>query len=1436
MKKYLKLVLIFFIFLVLFSIRDVCAKNVKLDLDATKLKGGPYTYTKGNKKFGSAQSMAITNKYIVIMFLDTIDSTNNDYSNLIVAYDKKTFKEVKKVTILNDTQNCGHANGLTYNSKSNVLVCADNARRRFVVYDAETFKYIKNVKYPKGSDGEYLNYSNVAYDSIDNAYWAARTRPSSINGDGIDKFDINLNKIDEIRNSELVTYYNNDVKYRINQESCYYRGRLYLINFTGNDDSKVGQYKTPFPSAGYNDMIIFSYDLKNYTKDLKTTSRIFNKGNILYNQKSKGITNGDSYREVESLEFDGNKAYLLFQRGGAFQVYTTKPVKNNINATVTAKVNTNNEESFKKLNMNSTFKSTSSNISINKTINYNNNYSLKGLSIDKYGTYNINIKQKSINDSRWKMDNSTIESQVKVFYNIDTNNTSYVVSYKNAKNTFENTFTYDPIQVPISVSANLTKIDAGATLPSLNASLASISNNKRTVVSSTSMSSSRYKFANLSIKQPGTYTYEIKQANAGKIVNGVYTYDIDSSVINVTIKVKADGDKLVYSIAYSKSGFNNKVSVNYNRCSYSGTIEIESIKNDDFDTPSTYMDVYKNSNKITSIANNGKYYNYNFIFDKPGVYTYEFKQDRSVPGRGNISYELDQKIIVFTVKAYIKNNILVIEPKISSNSYKNKYTINYNAVNVPISVRIDSINNTSGSVPITKAVISGNGIKETIDSLDGYYKYNLSFKNTGTYTYTIKQNNISMDNIDCDIDNSKIVVTVNITKSNGVLVSNVSYSTNHYVNNYTENVDPINLSFSVNIKTELEDDSLDVPVTKAKLYDSNNNEIKTVSSSKNKYSFGSIRIEEAGTYTYKIKQDLTVNSLNPSINYVLDEKEIIVTANIVPDGNGSLKANTSYSSGYFSNKVNINYIPIDTNISYDINNNISSDAVKNVDLSATIYSGSDTIKIVNENNNKYSFSLQFNKPGNYTYTIKQNDSGIRKRELYTASIDNDTKTFIVHVTSNNGVLNSSVEYKYNDKSFENDFIKTSEVLKVPISVGINTTKLDEKAKAPITKAIISEKNDNDEYDNLETVNSNNGTYTFNNIEVVAEGYYTYKVSQLNSGNYKDSIYTYSIDSEEKLIQVVVYENSEGRLTYRIDSDDSPFENSVGIDYDPITIPISVNINTKNTDNLEYTAPKVIISDSVQVIEEKDANTANVTFSNVTVKKPGTYTYKIYQRKPYTYNSSSVEYDVDEKVINVEVTVTADSNNNLISTIKYNNSSDIQTFNNEYKTTASSDTSFVDTSVKVDIFSNNSNVKTIKTKATLFEDDIPIDTVENDNGSYEFNVKLISGDGNHNYTIRQVPYEDNEWSLDDTEISVELEPYTDDNGIQYRVNYSNNVSSFTNLDGTVLRMEDEEDNDFVIYDVPNTGLKTSDISLIIGLLLVLVGGIILSKNLENYKRG
>ena len=35
----------------------------------------------------------------------------------------------------------------------------------------------------------------------------------------------------------------------------------------------------------YNDMIIFSYDLKTYTKDPKTASRIFNKGNILYNQK-----------------------------------------------------------------------------------------------------------------------------------------------------------------------------------------------------------------------------------------------------------------------------------------------------------------------------------------------------------------------------------------------------------------------------------------------------------------------------------------------------------------------------------------------------------------------------------------------------------------------------------------------------------------------------------------------------------------------------------------------------------------------------------------------------------------------------------------------------------------------------------------------------------------------------------------------------------------------------------------------------------------------------------------------------------------------------------------------------------------------------------------------------------------------------------------------
>ena len=277
------------------------------------------------------------------------------------------------------------------------------------------------------------------------------------------------------------------------------------------------------------------------------------------------------------------------------------------------------------------------------------------------------------------------------------------------------------------------------------------------------------------------------------------------------------------------------------------------------------------------------------------------------------------------------------------------------------------------------------------------------------------------------------------------------------------------------------------------------------------------------------------------------------------------------------------------------------------------------VKNVNEENNKYSFNLQFTTPGNYTYTIKQDNAGIRKSGMYTASIDNDIKTFIVHVTSDNLNLVASVEYQYTDNSFENDFVKTSEVLNIPISIRIDTSVLNDKAKVPVTQAVIEEKNDSDEYDTIEKVSSNNGVYTFNDIDVVTEGVYTYKISQVNSGEHKDEVYYYSIDSEEVFVQVNVFENSEGKLTYNIHDDDYVFENVVDIDYDPINIPISVNINTQNTDNLEFVVPKVVVCDDTQILDIKDGNVSNIVFSNISINRQGKYNYKIFQSSPLSYN-------------------------------------------------------------------------------------------------------------------------------------------------------------------------------------------------------------------------
>ena len=77
MKKYLKL---FFIFLILFSIKNVYAANLKIGLKEVKGLGStefPYIYNNGKTsiEFQSVQSMAITKKHIVIMMSKTVNSS-----------------------------------------------------------------------------------------------------------------------------------------------------------------------------------------------------------------------------------------------------------------------------------------------------------------------------------------------------------------------------------------------------------------------------------------------------------------------------------------------------------------------------------------------------------------------------------------------------------------------------------------------------------------------------------------------------------------------------------------------------------------------------------------------------------------------------------------------------------------------------------------------------------------------------------------------------------------------------------------------------------------------------------------------------------------------------------------------------------------------------------------------------------------------------------------------------------------------------------------------------------------------------------------------------------------------------------------------------------------------------------------------------------------
>ncbi|MBQ9011359.1 MAG: hypothetical protein IJ093_01775, partial [Bacilli bacterium] len=1131
--------------------------------------------------------------------------------------------------------------------------------------------------------------------------------------------------------------------------------------------------------------------------------------------------------EIEGLDFVGNTPVFLFNsyRNSKdalcyedtsdcklAKVYVPVWTARNVNAKVATKVETNNLANFKNLSMSANFNS--SNPAVNKNIAFaKNGYTLSNISIGTAGKQVYKIKQNTKTNSNWKFDTSTKTATITTKYSFSSNNLVYNVTFAKGDNTFKNVFTYSPISVPISVKVSTSKESSSLTNPSTKATLYKDGKKIETVT----VKNGKYTFKNLTFKGKGTYKYQIKQENSGKSKSGAVVTSIDSSIINLTVKVTESTTKLEYKNTYSKNTFTNKMTYDFEAVNNTIDVKIKTNRSDStVPIPVTSASIMNTNNKVlqTKQSSDGQY-SFNVKVSSPGTHKFTIVQDTGLKGEGIYAYTIDKTKIVVNVVAKIDGDKLKCTIKFSNkDTFTNKVTANYKEISVTITTQvITNTNDNNVIIPSTSAiVVKDNKNVATLMATGGVYTYTDKINKVGTYKYTIYQKNdatLVNNAYTYEIDDKRITYTVKVTSNNGVLSYNITPINQSFTNAIYANNNVSNVSLSVNIDTQKSGNGISTPVTSATLYNSDDEVVANVNSVKNKYTFKNLTFDSPGTYVYTIKQDKNGTETTNKLEYDYDSEVITATIDI----NDYLEPSISYSKNSFINSITANYDSLSIPINAFISNSIDDKSITPINTSASLYLSDTKISTVNNVGTSYNFAIEIGAPGEYDYQIKQENSGVFSGDDFNYSIDDDIKTCHVVVYEEDGSLKYTLSYNYDDNQFENNYVKKYDVLEVPVSIPIITNKSSKNVKSPTISAVLI-----DDEEVIETVNSNNDSYTFDEVNLLLPGTYIYEIKQEEIQSNKLSSYKYDIDDRTITVEVNVKEEN-GKLVYDTSYDDeNGFVNTITPVYEAINIPLEVSID-ENKEDVDSVSTSAMVVSETRVLDKASNKDSKYTFNNVKLDQEGTFTFKIVQIKPYDFVKNGVLYDLDDSVITATVTTT-DVDGKLTYSVVYSTDK----FTNKFKSSTLDDDSFVSVPISIDIFSNSDKINDLKIDATLYENDnrfesgLPVETVNNSNSIYSF-VSLNLLPGTYTYKILQNDINDQKWDIDDYEIELSV-VVSDD--LTYTISFNDEVSSFTNeyVDDVLVTSEENEGSPVQVVDVPNTAKGINIVYIISGALLVI----------------
>ncbi|MBR0456137.1 MAG: VWA domain-containing protein [Firmicutes bacterium] len=558
----------------------------------------------------------------------------------------------------------------------------------------------------------------------------------------------------------------------------------------------------------------------------------------------------------------------------------------------------------------------------------------------------------------------------------------------------------------------------------------------------------------------------------------------------------------------------------------------------------------------------------------------------------------------------------------------------------------------------------------------------ITFNEAGTYRYTITEEQGDLDGVAYDTTPKNVVVTVSKdSATNALSVTSVKYEEKDALsvtNTFVPSTEvPIQVTKALTGRDWNNTDSFEFTLTAGSAPAGVTapmpaNTTATATKANPIASFGTVKFNKAGTYTYIIKE---TKGTADGITY--DTSEHVLTVVVTKGAGNVLTTSWSYDGGEdlegltVTNRFSPTSAQIEATKVFDSWGKANSFTFKLAAKTAgapmpagLAEDGTKTVQVTESSKTAVFGTIEFTEAKDYTYTVTEVNDGVDG-----VTYDTTPHEVTVHVVKDTDTneLTATVDYGSAEKlEIENTFTPVQESIEVTKDFGKNDWakagagfRFELKAGTNTAGVTTPMPAGSSEGSKIGTATEANKTVDFGDITFEKAGTYNYTITEQNDG--ADGV-TY--DTTPHNVVVTVTKGDDNALTATVKYDG---ENSLTVEntFEPVTVPIDV---TKNFTGRDWTnSDKFIfklepVSDDApmppasgltealgDLLTEGDSRTVEITkdtpdytdtFGTITFEKADTYTYKITEVRG---SADGVAYDTSTHTVVVTVSKDPDTN-------------------------------------------------------------------------------------------------------------------------------------------------------------------------------------------------